>query len=445
MANAYILVFDQSGTLTHNLGRQDFRTGNGFAVGDIDGDGDGRAEVLVADQDLQIIKVFKLSPNGTTRISVLPTTFKGGDGFAVGDIDGDGKEEILVAHRDTHNIEVFNNHDINPIGNFPARFGGRNDFAVERRGRDSDGDGLLDTWETNGLKNPDGSLVRDHNGRPVLPPGRANPRHKDLFVEVDYMASHQLKRDTVIALKAAFAVAPKDAGGITNPDGLPGITLWIDAGSTLFGGAVGDDFGGSNEVTYLTNISGFNPQFFAVKDTHFDPARRAVFRYCLSSASPNNNTGKSTGGNTATTLNDTNQSWFDDKWKHRKVTIQSKTGEEQTRTVTGNSLTRLAVSPAWDTDRIPDATYTYSIELEGGVAQLGGNAFIVFQPTIMHMMHELGHTMGLQYGGDASDHGGGARVGGGTIVDFSPPRTTGSERGLARRCRAWTKPISMKI
>ena len=104
-----------------------------------------------------------------------------------------------------------------------------NGFAIERSGRDSDGDGLLDSWEINGLKNPDGSLVRDHNGRPVLPPGRANPRHKDLFVEVDYMASHQLKRD-LIALKAAFAVAPKDAGGITNPDGLAGITLWIDAG-----------------------------------------------------------------------------------------------------------------------------------------------------------------------------------------------------------------------
>jgi len=131
VAHNFILVFDQFGTLTHNLGRY-FSSGNGFAVGDIDGDDDGRAEVLVAKQNLHIIKLFKLYPGvpGITRISDLPTSFKEDDGFAVGDVDGDGREEVLVAHRDSHKIEIRDYID-GRRKDFPASFGGRNAFAVE--------------------------------------------------------------------------------------------------------------------------------------------------------------------------------------------------------------------------------------------------------------------------------------------------------------------------
>ena len=48
--------------------------------------------------------------------------------------------------------------------------------------RDTDGDGLLDSWETSGLDiNGDGTIDLD------LPAMGANPLHKDLFVEVDLM------------------------------------------------------------------------------------------------------------------------------------------------------------------------------------------------------------------------------------------------------------------
>src|SRR5688572_18708293 len=48
---------------------------------------------------------------------------------------------------------------------------------------DTDGDSLPDTWETNGYDaNGDGVIDVD------LPALGADPQHKDLFVEMDYMA-----------------------------------------------------------------------------------------------------------------------------------------------------------------------------------------------------------------------------------------------------------------
>src|SRR4029453_5184850 len=48
---------------------------------------------------------------------------------------------------------------------------------------DSDGDGLLDSWEINGL-----DADRDGMIDVKLPAMGANPNHKDLFVELDWMA-----------------------------------------------------------------------------------------------------------------------------------------------------------------------------------------------------------------------------------------------------------------
>jgi hypothetical protein len=118
------------------------------------------------------------------------------------------------------------------------------------RDQDSDGDGLLDTWETWGINaaDPDGPgpLVADPNGpvdltrHPDLRLPGANPDHKDLYVEVDAMqaagptgpapAAVATEAAAIAKVVDAFAAVPNDLlkkpdGSGGNPDGQQGITL----------------------------------------------------------------------------------------------------------------------------------------------------------------------------------------------------------------------------
>jgi len=97
---------------------------------------------------------------------------------------------------------------------------------------DTDGDGLPDGWEITGLdiKDPNVQLAEVlpvTDGKPDLALN-TNPRHKDLFVEVDWMAdtthSHKPQGGVLEDVIKAFANAPVD-----NPDGFKGITLHADA------------------------------------------------------------------------------------------------------------------------------------------------------------------------------------------------------------------------
>src|SRR5262249_55049285 len=101
---------------------------------------------------------------------------------------------------------------------------------------DSDGDGLPDLWETNGL---DTAPNRRNGADLPMNTWGAKPDHKDLFLELDWMPGAAPNREEINALKTAFAVAPIDAGtnasaltnGVNaqpNPDGQPGINLWVD-------------------------------------------------------------------------------------------------------------------------------------------------------------------------------------------------------------------------
>ncbi|HEY0584486.1 MAG TPA: hypothetical protein VGE94_20050, partial [Chloroflexota bacterium] len=92
---------------------------------------------------------------------------------------------------------------------------------------DSDGDGLCDNWEQYGIDwdrdgvadlelydvNKDGTLQASE---------RADPRHKDVFVEVDWMQDRQPDANALADVVAAFAAAP-----VSNPDGSSGIRLHI--------------------------------------------------------------------------------------------------------------------------------------------------------------------------------------------------------------------------
>jgi hypothetical protein len=116
---------------------------------------------------------------------------------------------------------------------------GDNDFndliAVVRIAQDSDGDGLWDDWEKFGI---------DTNGDGIADftlPG-ADPQHKDIYLEIDYMDcavaggdcaagdthSHQPKQDAIDEVVQAFADAP-----VANPDGIDGIALHVDVDDAL--------------------------------------------------------------------------------------------------------------------------------------------------------------------------------------------------------------------
>jgi hypothetical protein len=91
---------------------------------------------------------------------------------------------------------------------------------------DNDGDGLCDDWERDGIRDLDGNVVLD------LPAMGADPNHKDVFVQVDYMDcgqggcaagdlhSHRPSGPALAAVVQAFRNAP-----VENPDGKEGINL----------------------------------------------------------------------------------------------------------------------------------------------------------------------------------------------------------------------------
>jgi hypothetical protein len=279
---------------------------------------------------------------------------------------------------------------------------------------DLDGDGLLDSWELFGL---DYNGDSDMEGGPPpldLPGLGADPRHKDLFLEIDYMPGRAIPRDELDAVKAAFSVAPKTAGvnahelpfgadAKVNPDDQPGINLHID---TLNGNF---QTGGTQVDT--ANISNFTSLYKSLKTKEFtdqDPDRRPVFRYALSAAPPTNLTGFSNPGagyeNGSKTLVDLTKSWVRNEWSDFKtvggditVTITGGPGSGQVRKIVSNTENTLVVEKEWDT--IPTSASQYAIQWSVGGWGRSGTDLIVFQTDGATLMHELGHTMNLDHGG----------------------------------------------
>lgn len=147
---------------------------------------------------------------------------------------------------------------------------------------DTDGDGLLDDWEENGLT---------INGKTVdLPAMGADPQHKDIFVEADWMGDpgnghdHAPDPNAIQEIVDAFDNAP-----VSNPDGSTGIHLHVDYGPTsplTWGaaatwGALSD----GDELAHQTNIStcpgdNFNwSGFDTLKNANFLEEREAIFHY----------------------------------------------------------------------------------------------------------------------------------------------------------------------
>lgn len=167
---------------------------------------------------------------------------------------------------------------------------------------DSDGDGLLDIWETEGIEGLD------------LPSMGANPLKKDVFVEVDRMVvpyriwsdfSERAYPRTQIFEDARkiFAKAP-----IINPDGTAGIALHVDYGQADFGANQGK---GMSRLDWRRYI-GFGSKSYIKPEQYcdvlklrnneefFDANRRRVFRYCVFGDQQWNS--RSTGGGLRSTI-----------------------------------------------------------------------------------------------------------------------------------------------
>ena len=151
---------------------------------------------------------------------------------------------------------------------------------------DTDGDGLLNDWETNGL-----DVDADGNPDLDLPSMGADPDHKDIFVEVDHMPGHRIPDAQIARVVQAFADAP-----VANPDGQAGITLHVDNGSGSVmnppTGATWGAFSDQEEVPHQ-NVLGSEvgddeyvwSQFEALRSNHFAVARRPAFHYAIAAHS----------------------------------------------------------------------------------------------------------------------------------------------------------------
>jgi uncharacterized repeat protein (TIGR01451 family) len=247
---------------------------------------------------------------------------------------------------------------------------------------DSDGDGLPNGWEITGLdiQDPNVQLADLRvlpvvDGKPDLdlgkPPFSANPIHKDLFVEVDWMAdathNHEPQPGVLDDVIKAFADAP-----VGNPNDIDGITLHAmkdesmpdqaDISFRTHDTKVSNDFddfklGLDPKHVCLTGHLGTAKDRADLNCSKILAAKSMVFRYMIFGHSYSEISGSS--GNAEGGVRD-----------------------DSTR-VSGNDFI-VTVDPA------------FSANVINGV----GGKRVVEAGTFMH---ELGHTLGL-------DHGGGDRI-----------------------------------
>ena len=142
--------------------------------------------------------------------------------------------------------------------------------------KDSDGDGIMDCWETEGDGidvNADGIIDYD------LWTKGARPDHKDIFVEVDWMNGFRPMDSSITMVMNAFKNVPNRY--VHNPDSLPGIHLVAE---------VAED----SLPFYIWQPNPW-PEFFLDKEFYFGTneewaspnrknileAKRLVYRYCV--------------------------------------------------------------------------------------------------------------------------------------------------------------------
>ena len=265
--------------------------------------------------------------------------------------------------------------------------------VVRAESLDTDADGLLDHWEMSGI-DMDGDYIIDLD----LAGLGANPRHKDLFLEIDWLSprtegwiqdwSCEPAPGAIETLVKMFEQAP-----VSNPDGEPGIRLHVDAGpgrdamffpfsfnmpnspSLLDGGDIigmPGDPAAHPDVVYFgipgsNNLGGVNTRSFSeIKDSFFGlkdkRARELAFKYAVladfhtlvESAAPG------VPFSTSVTAADSNEILLnanlgsEDRWRGDVIKIVSGKGAGQIRKVDRNRDNWVRLYP--DFEIIPDTS-----------------------------------------------------------------------------------------
>lgn len=144
---------------------------------------------------------------------------------------------------------------------------------------DTDGDGLPDVWEKEGLDyDGDGKIDVD------LPAMGADPNVPDIFVEVDWMVRPQ-KKFLWCEIQAGRSMAPsEDAMKLVYESFKQhGINLHIDVGPDSIDFVTGKKWGnlsGGNEIPY-EKMFDINSSWFSTVNANLSKARHNVFRHCL--------------------------------------------------------------------------------------------------------------------------------------------------------------------
>lgn len=282
---------------------------------------------------------------------------------------------------------------------------------------DSDGDGLMDRWESVGIDlNWDGIVELD------LPAMGANPLRQDLFLEIDWLNrrtygvpepwSNRPAPGVTQSLAQMFANAP-----LLNPDGSSGITLHVDAGFGYddAGFPLSQNMGtdirlldGGDEINWGTGPDNHldvvyfglpgevrlqGPGFYdlqtydlhSIKDVFFGSrdkwAREFAFRYCVladfvdvmvDGAGDILQLPVSSASTETLTCNEANFPTIPqtgDDLENYAVKIVDGYGQGQLRLIKSNTATRLTLYERWD--ETPNSTSVFVI-LSGEVGEAEG-------------------------------------------------------------------------
>ena len=215
-------------------------------------------------------EIFVINSDGSGLIQLTSNTASdrypsiSGDGSKItfqSEVDGDS--EIFIVNSDGSGLAqltsntVFDGYPCISRNGFNIAFlSNGNIFLMssQLQDLDTDGDGLLDVWEINGI-DTDGDWKIDLD----LAGLGADPSHKDIFVEVDWMAGHSPSQSAINDVKLVFANK--------------GINLYVEL---------------SNVVDHTQFIT-FDRQpgdqntvdFDDIKAANFDSNRRQAFHYCI--------------------------------------------------------------------------------------------------------------------------------------------------------------------
>ncbi|GEM_PF-2008450 len=142
--------------------------------------------------------------------------------------------------------------------------------------KDSDGDGILDCWESEGDGidvNADGIIDYD------LWSKGARPIHKDMFVEVDWMAGFRPKDSSMTMVVDAFKNVPNSY--VNNPDAKPGIHLVAEVSADTLPLYSWQADPWPEFFLDKKSFFGTNEEWASSNRTNILEAKRLVYRYCV--------------------------------------------------------------------------------------------------------------------------------------------------------------------